>query len=217
VADDGHGGKVPGKWKDSLPIIPDRAAELLDAGRDVPLEALVSDKALEGFAAHVAKQAEPVHAEDLIPVSRNDPRIAGPSFGNGSTLPNVPKMRRVIPAPFQRPSIHIDHHGKTWQRKLVTALKAGDIVPDVGRLAFDPFRVVRYRKRSELTASLMPPAWQKELSADSDVQAGDVDVAVGVEYLLRGIDGKTRCYREGDQVRVFTDAPQEAAGVPAGV
>lgn len=196
MADDGHGGSVPGKWKDALPVIPDRVAEHIDAGRDVPVEALVSEQALEKFEDHVRSQAGPVHAEDLIPVGRGDPRIQGPSFGNGEVLPSVPKMRRVIPAPFRRPRIAISHHGKTWQVKLAAQVLPGDILPDVGKVALVR-QVTRYVPRSELTGE----------------EAGSFDglVAVGVDAVLTGISGCEKICGPNDQVRVFTTAP-EATG-----
>jgi hypothetical protein len=193
VADDGHGGSVPGKWKDALPVIPDKVAEHIDAGRDVPVEAMVSEQAMEKFEDHVRSQAGPVHAEDLIPVSRDDPRIQGPSFGNGETLPSVPKMRRVIPAPFRRPRIAIDHHGKSWQVKLAATVQPGDILTEVGKVALVR-QMTRYVLRSEILGT----------AADC---AGDTHVAVGVDVVLTGISGCEKICGPNDQVRVFTAAP----------
>jgi hypothetical protein len=202
VADDGHGGKVPGKWKDSLPVVPDRVAEHLDSGRDVPVEAMVSEKAMEQFEDHLKRQAEPVHAEDLIPVSRDDPRISGPSFGNGSTLPKVPQRRRVIPAPFRRPSIHIDHHGRTWQVRRADQAEPGDIVPDVGRVASAVSRV-RYVPRSYVVSESL-----------LDGRDPDEQVAFGLEVALTGIDGREHLFEPSQRIRVFTAAREEPAGVP---
>jgi hypothetical protein len=193
VADDGYGGSVPGKWKDALPVIPDKVAEHIDAGRDVPVEAMVSEQAMEKFEDHVRSQAGPVHAEDLIPVSRDDPRIQGPSFGNGEVLPNVPKMRRVIPAPFRRPRIAIDHHGKSWQVKLASAVQPGDILTEVGKVA-SARQVTRHVPRSELLG---------EAAGGTDVL-----VAVGVDVVLTGISGCEKICGPDDQVRVFTAAPK---------
>jgi hypothetical protein len=203
VADDGHGGKVPGKWKDALPVVPDKVAEHLDAGRDVPLEAMVSDAVMEQFEDHVKRQAEPVHAEDLIPVARNDPRIQGPAPGNGSVLPKVPVRRRVIPAPFKRPSIHIDHHGKSWQVKHAGSVQAGDIVPDVGRVAKAEQRT-RYVRMSEVMRL-------------EDLQLHALNphkqVAVGLEVVLTGIDGREHLFEPSQRIRVFTAG--EHAGASA--
>jgi hypothetical protein len=201
VADDGHGGKVPGKWKDALPVVPDKVAEHLDAGHDVPLEAMVSEKAMEQFEDHVRRQAEPVHAEDLIPVARNDPRIQGPAPGNGSVLPKVPVRRRVIPAPFRRPSIHIDHHGKSWQVKHVESVQAGDIVPDVGRVAAAELRT-RY---VELHTVVKPTELHGRYPS--------TPVAAGIEVVLTGIDGREHLFEPSQRIRVFT--AEEHAGASA--
>ena len=205
MADDGAGGKVPGKWKDALPVVPDKVAEHLDAGHDVPVEAMVSEAAMEQFEDHLKSQAAPVHAEDLIPVRRDDPRIAGPGFGNGEVLPKVPQRRRVIPAPFRRPSIHIDHHGKSWQGRRADQIEAGDIVPDVGRVAA-AFPRTRYAQMRELFAE----------DYDFGLHGRDPDrqVAVGVETVLIGIDGREHLFEPSQQVRVFTAAREEPAGVP---
>ena len=201
MADDGHGGKVPGKWKDQLPIVPDKVAEHLDAGHDVPLEAVVSDKAMEKFEDDLRKRAEPVHAEDLVPVRRDDPRIQM-DFGNGTSLPKAPVRRRVIPAPFRRPAIHIDHHGKSWQVKKAADVAAGDIVPDVGRVV-QVQQVTLYRPRSEILGEALEGEY-------------DGAVAVGVEVKLTGIDGCVRVFGSHEQVRVFTARPQEAESANAG-
>jgi hypothetical protein len=204
VADDGNGGQVPGKWKDALPVIPDKVAEHLDAGHDVPLEAMVSDAAMEKFEDHVRRQAEPVHAEDLIPVARNDPRIQGPAPGNGSVLPKVPVRRRVIPAPFRRPSIHIDHHGKSWQVKRADRVEPDDIVPDVGRVAAMRTSTVYVR--------------MSEVMKLEDLELHDLNpskrVAVGLEVVLTGIDGREHIFEPSQRVHVFT-AAEEHAGASA--
>jgi hypothetical protein len=202
VADDGAGGKVPGKWKDALPVVPDKVAEHLDAGHDVPVEAMVSEAAMEQFEDHLKSQAAPVHAEDLIPVRRDDPRIAGPGFGNGEVLPKVPQRRRVIPAPFRRPSIHIDHHGKSWQGRRADQIEAGDIVPDVGRVAHADLRT-RYVELREVVDPV-----------EMRGRYPSTPVAAGLEVALTGIDGREHLFEPSQQVRVFTAAREEPAGVP---
>jgi hypothetical protein len=166
---------------------------------------MVSDAAMEKFEDHVRQQAEPVHAEDLVPVSRDDPRIAGPGFGNGETLPKVPVRRRVIPAPFRRPSIHIDHHGKSWQVRLAEQVRPGDIVPGVGRV-----KTAETRTRYEPMSAVLRPEDLEfhELSPDKQV-------AIGVEIVLTGIDGCVRIYGSREQVRVFTRREGAAAGASA--
>jgi hypothetical protein len=134
MADDGHGGKVPGKWKDSLPVIPDKVAEALDKGVDVPLEAMVSGPAQEMLEDRIAERNRPLRMENLIPVPKGDPRVAPPAL-DGRTLPRVPQMRRVIPAPYQRPSATIrQDHGRSWQELAAREVAEGDIVTGIGRV-----------------------------------------------------------------------------------
>lgn len=150
MADDGHGGKIDGKLKDSLPVIPDKVVEQLEKGRDVPLEAMVSPAAFEAHMEQQERRKQPVHAEDLVAVGPRDPRIAGRTSFDGETLPAVPSMRRVIPAPFQRPSISINHHGKRWQRMRADAVREGDMVVGIGKVGTIGL-INKYRKRSEIT------------------------------------------------------------------
>lgn len=130
MADDGQGGKIPGKLKDALPVIPDKVADALEKGKDVPLEAFVSPAAAEMLADVQAARKEPVRMDSLTAVSKDDPRVQM-NFGGGS-LPKAPQLRRVIPSAYQRPRIAVDHHGKSWQAARAGSVRPGDIVPGVG-------------------------------------------------------------------------------------
>lgn len=198
MADDGHGGKIDGKLKDSLPVIPDRVVALLEKGQDVPLEALVSEPALEQAEEAAHKKASPVHAEDLIAVPKGHPVTQ--TIHDGMSVPKMPVTRRVIPAPFRRPSIHIDHHGKSWQLLPVTTVKPGDIMPDVGKVAGVSTRV-RYRTRGDILGIDV---------AGSDLSPLDTPVAIGVDVVLTGVSGEEHLIAEGERVRVFTEAQPDA-------
>lgn len=127
------GDKVPGKIKDRLPLIPDHVVDALNKGVDVPMEAFVSGPAMEHLQDRMAARNEPVHRENLIPVARNDPRIAPRT--DGITLPKVPSMRRVIPAPFQRPAaVMRQDHGRSWQMVRADQVAVDDIVTGVGKI-----------------------------------------------------------------------------------
>jgi hypothetical protein len=134
MADDGHGGRVPGKWKDNLPVIPDKVVDALEAGVDVPLEAMVSGPAMEMLEDKIAERRRPLHLENLIPVPKGDPRVAPPRL-DGQSLPQVPQMRRVIPPPYQRPSATIrQDHGRSWQDLAAAQAKVDDIVAGIGKI-----------------------------------------------------------------------------------
>jgi predicted transcriptional regulator len=45
----------------------------------------------------------------------------------------IPKKAR-IPAPFQRPSIELSHHGKTWQEVPARLIQSGDIIAGFGKV-----------------------------------------------------------------------------------
>jgi hypothetical protein len=196
MASDGHGGKIPGKVKDRLPVIPDKIVEKLDQGKDVSVEELVGTAALEAVDAQRRSHAAPVHAEDLVPVRKDDPRIAGATaFGTGS-LPAVPSRRRVIPAPFARPRIAVDHHGKSWQRVRARDVSIGDLVVDLGQVTAWREEVRRVR-RSEIVQDGARP--------------DDPLVAVGTDILLENAEGAELRLDEGTELRVFA---RTGAGEP---
>ena len=65
-----------------------------------PIEAFMSDAALEQVARNTAASGAPVHAEDLRPISAAE--AAARTTFDGERLPSLPATRRVIPPPFRR-------------------------------------------------------------------------------------------------------------------
>jgi hypothetical protein len=192
------GERMPGKIKDMLPLIPDHVVEALDKGVDVPMEAFSSGAAREHLQDRMAARNEPVHAENLIPVARNDPRIAGFGKLDGEHLPRMPARKRVIPAPFQRPRIEIGHHGRTWKLVLASQVREGDIVPDIGRIVSAQERI-DYRMRSEIFGSMTLYAGETPPEQGPDGE----EVAVGTVIIIEGLSGVRKAFRPGAQLRVF--------------
>jgi hypothetical protein len=165
----GHILEIP----DSLGRDVDRAKEGKIA--PPPMEAFMSDAALEQVEAQSTAAAAPVHAESLQPITQAE---AGrrTTFG-GETLPGLPSTRRVIPAPFRRPSINISHHGRTWQPCRAEEIVPGDTVPGVGVVASaEP--VTRY-----------------------EAVAGVPDVAIGVKVIITGISGISQAFDPAEQLQ----------------
>jgi len=128
--------------------LPDKPAHIIEIpdslGKDVdrwkagkgeapPMEAFMSDAALEQVQAQTAQVARAVPAESLTPISHA--QAAELTRFDGETMPLIPRTQRVIPPAFQRPRIDISHHGRTWQRVAVERVERGDTVPGVGTVA----------------------------------------------------------------------------------
>jgi hypothetical protein len=164
--------------------IPDSLGRDVDKAREgklkgtLPIEAFMSEGAIEQVTAQTAAASAPVHAEDLRAISPAE--AATRSTFNGETLPGHPVPRRVIPAPFQRPRIAIDHHGRGWVTCAVEKIAEGDMVVDIGRIACDAETVIRY-----------------------GTVAGIPDVAVGMKVVLTGISGNRVPFEPGTRVRAF--------------
>lgn len=155
-----------------------RAGRLKEAP---PVEAFMSDAAVAQVEAQTAAAAEPLHAADLVPISKQEAarRIAF----DGEHLPKAPATRRVIPPPFQRPRFDLDRHGRTWQSCPVEKVSEGDMVTDLGRVARDP-----------------------EILISRETVAGIPDVATGMKVILTGIAGNQLSYEPGQSVRAFRKA-----------
>lgn len=133
-----------------------------------PMEAFMSDESL----AQVEKQtaaAAPVHAEDLTPISREQ-AASRTMLTRGGPLPSMPTHRRVIPEPFRRPSIHVTHHGRTWQPCRADAVDVGDTVPDVGVVT------------------------EREIIRRTETVAGVPGVLTGMKIKLTGAGGVERVF-----------------------
>lgn len=155
-----------------------------------PIEAFLSPGALE--QAEKMTSAEPVHAEDLVPISKAE--AARRTTFDGEHLPAVPTTRRVIPPPFRRQRISIDHHGKTWQSVRADQVLEGDIVPDLGRVA-EVAEAVLYSPRRDFLA----PGQREQLTEDEL----DEPVAHGMAIRILGAGANVLILRPDMQVRVF--------------
>jgi hypothetical protein len=140
-----------------------------------PIEAFMSEGSLQ--KAWDASRAAPVHQEDLVPITKAE-SVRRTTF-DGEHLPRAPATRRVIPAPFRRESISIDHHGRRWTTPRADEVAVGDVVVDLGKVAS--------------TETVMEYA----------TVAGVPDVAVGMKILLTGIAGNQAEFEPGTRVRAF--------------
>jgi hypothetical protein len=172
--------------------IPDSLGRDVDKAREgklkgtLPVEAFMSEESIAQVADQSAVASAPVHAEDLRAISPAE--AATRSTFDGETLPGHPVPRRVIPAPFQRPRISIDHHGRSWATCDAADVKEGDVVVDIGRIACDAETVIRY-----------------------ETVAGVPDVAVGMKVILTGVSGNRVPFEPGTRVRAFRLAELWAA------
>jgi hypothetical protein len=173
----------------------DRPAHILEIpeslGRDVdafyagkrpapPVEAFMSDAALQQVEQQTRAASAPVHAEDLVPISKAE--AAARTTFDGEHLPRVPATRRVIPAPFRRPRFDLDRHGRDW-----TTCRADDVAPgDMVAVDGTSFRV-----------AAVEPVLRYE------VVAGIPDVAVGMKVIITGIAGNQLVFEPGSNVRAF--------------
>lgn len=173
----------------------DRPAHILEIssalGRDVdayyagkrpasPVEAFMSDAALEQVEQQTRAASAPVHAEDLTPITKAE--AARRTTFDGEHLPRVPATRRVIPAPFRRPRFDLDRHGRGWTTCRADDVAAGDMVAVDGT----SFRVAT-------AESVLRYA----------VVAGIPDVAVGMKVIITGIAGNRVVFEPGSNVRAF--------------
>lgn len=174
--------------------------------KELPIEAFMTDAALSELAAR-SKTDEPVHAENLTAISTAEARKRQ-TFG-GDTIPDHPQVRRVIPAPFQRPSITAGSHGKSWRYLKATQVEKDDIIPDIG-LVTDVREETVYRTRAEVLGltkeylSGLPPMNTILAGKQVDpVVSMDEKIAVGLAVVVFGAGDQVRAFREDDDVRVF--------------
>lgn len=184
---------MPKRFKhddDNIPYMTDNMKRALDKGKDLPIEQLVSDKGLAAIEAARARRAAPVHAENLVPISKQA-AAQRTQLTRGGPLPAMPATRRVIPRPFQRPRIVVSAHGghgKTWQSVPAEDIAAGDIIPDLGEVV-DKQEVIR----------------REEVS-------GVRNVATGVSVIVVGAGGNVAAFNDPRElVRVFREAPDGKA------
>lgn len=149
-------------------------------GAAPPVEAFMSDAALDQVGRQTAAAAAPVHAEDLVPITKAE--AAARTTFDGEHLPKVPSTRRVIPAPFRRPRFDLDRHGRTWTGCRADAVKKDDMVAVDGT----SFRVA-----------------SAELVTRRETVAGVPGVATGMEVIITGIAGNQVVLAPGSNVRAF--------------
>ena len=143
-----------------------------------PIEAFMSDSALQAAEDATRAASAPVHAEDLRPISKAE-AARRTTFG-GEILPSMPAPRRVIPAPFRRPTATGGAHGKSWHESVrADDLGVGDIIPDLGR-------VIRLR----------------EVIRREDI-GGVQGVAAGTDVEVTGAGGLVRTFDAAVRLRVF--------------
>lgn len=203
---------------------PGHIVEISDAlGRDVdkaregklkkalPIEAFMSQGALDELAARQRPKTEPVRADQLQAISPVE--AARRRTFSGESLPEgIPQVRRVIPAPFRRPSATIgSNHGKTWRTLTADKIRTGDIVPDLGEVSVVREEVVRRPKGEVLGFELRSRGgagrlWHKGGQAVlGEARNAELDepVAVGVAILVFGAQDQVKAFREYDEVQVF--------------
>jgi hypothetical protein len=139
------------------------------------VSAFMSDESLAEVAKSTA--AAVVRQEDLRPITAGE--AASRITFDGEHVPSVPRTARVLPAPFRRSRISIDHHGRQWQTCRADRVAPGDMVPDLGRVASAETVTVRA------------------------TVAGVPGVAVGMKVLLTGVAGNQAEFEPGATVRAF--------------
>ena len=157
----------------------DRDLEKAAAGKipPPPMEAFMSDAALQQAENATRAASQPLHAEDLRAISPAE--AARRTTFDGEHLINAPARRRVIPEPFRRPGARGGQHGKTWQDVPADEVTYGDMTELVGKVAG-----VQSVLRRETVA-------------------GREDVATGTDVILTGIGGVTAVVDAAARVRVF--------------
>jgi hypothetical protein len=144
----------------------------------IPVEAFLSDAALE--TAEKMTRAEPVHAEDLTPIS--PAAAAARTRFDGDSLPRAPQTRRVIPAPFRRPVINLTlpwEAKRQWGSCPAEDVEEGDTVVDIGLVVSTEYKMRRA------------------------TVAGVKNVAIGFDVVLTGKGGISRTFAAQDMVRAF--------------
>jgi hypothetical protein len=98
----------------------------------MPLEEVLHPKTVEMLHKQ-AGEPEPIRADQLRPISAAE--AAAKRTFDGSTLPNMPRPRRVIPAPFQRSRVRGGQHGKRWVEIMAGEIEEDAMHEGVGRVA----------------------------------------------------------------------------------
>lgn len=188
--------------------IPASLGRDIDKGKTPPIEAFMSDSALEQAEKATRAATEPVHAEDLRPISKAE-ATARTTF-DGEHLPMFPSTRRVIPPPFARPRINGGRHGKTWQSVPADQVARGDMTQLVGLVAAVEIRN-RYQTKAEILGVKFgdgPYPVIEKWYEPCDFSLSDLSekVAVGTDVVLTGAGGVSETVDIRASVRVFRQA-----------
>lgn len=148
-----------------------------------------------------ASHSGPVHAENLVPISKAEARRR--TTFDGESMPKFPATRRVIPAPYRRDRVVGGSHGKSWRTLIAGAIRVGDIITDLG-LVVDRREVTAYATREHVAAGM---AHSNLMYADVDgipegVEEEDL-VAIEPGYFIIGAGGKGAIFRCNAEVKVF--------------
>jgi hypothetical protein len=177
----------------------------------LPIEAFMTDRALSELAKRNAPASEPVHAENLTAITAAEGRRR--QTFSGESLPGHPQVRRVVPAPFRRPSITAGSHGKSYRFLHADQIKVDDIIPDIGLVTAVKEEIV-YSTRAEVLGLLpgRPAPGEVDTSLallpgldGKSVYAGNMSdkIAVGLAIIVIGSGDMVKAFRENDDVQVF--------------
>lgn len=170
-----------------MPERPDHILEIPDSlGRDVDawregrreapdMEAFMSDRSLEMVEQQTAQAAAAVPAESLTAIS--PAQAAEMTRFDGETMPNLPRTRRVIPAPFARQRISITHHGRRWMPCAAGDVQVGDTVPGIGLVT------------------------ARQVVRRTEAVAGTSGVTTGMKVILTGKGGTSVSLDVGERVQ----------------
>jgi hypothetical protein len=201
----------------NLPVIPDKVAEALQRGEDVPLEA-ISETAAALKDAREADRSRPLHSETLRPITRAyaNTIMTGNPQGTLSrgTLPRAPSTRRVIPPPFRRERISIRVPGEPqpqWRNVRAGDVQAGWIVPGVGRVV-SVLRTTRHAAAADqvpvFREELQVQGYTGEDAAHLQGMYGHTRVAVGIDITLTGPEGASVTVDTMAEVQAFGLMPE---------
>lgn len=177
-------------------------------GRDID-RGLAKDRDITDFLPDHVNQAlwdaqhpGPVHAENLVPISKEEARKR--TTFNGDEMPRFPATRRVIPAPFKRDRITGGSHGKAWTTIVAAGIVTGDIIPEIGLVTDAEERTVYSHRENVMQGT----AWSYPLVArpGNRLPEGchpDDLVAIGLVIAVRGAGGNARTYDPGAEVKAF--------------
>jgi hypothetical protein len=201
----------------NLPVIPDKVAEALQRGEDVPLEA-ISETAAEMKHEREAAKSQPLRGETLRPTTRAHANTLMTGNPQGTlqrgAIPRAPATRRVIPPPFRRERISIRVPGEPqsqWRTVRAGDVQAGWIVPGVGRVV-SVLRTTRHAAAADkvpvFREELQVQGYTGEDAARLQGMYGHTRVAVGIDITLTGPEGASITVDTMAEVQAFGLMPE---------